>query len=105
MAQIPAGTRFIGIATSVDLVERKSAVLNSQTEPFTIEDIVNSVPAAPSFVRNATNTALSLSTLNTTYPSLAIGSSVYCTDISTGGLVYMKISSNGWVSASITTVS
>jgi hypothetical protein len=45
--QIPNGTRFIGIATSVDLVERKSAVLNKQTEPYTIEDIVLSVPAGP----------------------------------------------------------
>lgn len=41
MAEIPSGTRFIGIATSVDLTERKSALLNKQTEPFTIEDIAN----------------------------------------------------------------
>jgi hypothetical protein len=40
---IPNGTRFIGIATSVDLVERKSAVLNKTTEPFTIEDIAEFV--------------------------------------------------------------
>jgi len=45
--QVPNGTRFIGIATSVDLTERKSSVLNKQTEPFTIEDIVLSVPAGP----------------------------------------------------------
>lgn len=43
MAQVPSGTRFIGIATSADLVERKSAVLNAQTQPFTIEDIASSV--------------------------------------------------------------
>ena len=36
---IPNGTRFIGIATSVDLVERKSAILNKTTDPYTIEDI------------------------------------------------------------------
>lgn len=47
MAQVPSGTRFIGIATSVDLVERKSAVLNKETQPYTIEDIVLSVPAGP----------------------------------------------------------
>ena len=47
MAQVPSGTRFIGIATSVDLVERKSSVLNEQTQPYTIEDIVLSVPAGP----------------------------------------------------------
>jgi hypothetical protein len=44
--QIPNGTRFIGIATSVDLVERKSAVLNKTTEPYTIEDIASSVSLA-----------------------------------------------------------
>jgi hypothetical protein len=43
MAIIPSGTRFIGIATSVDLTERKSAVLNKTTEPFTIEDIASTV--------------------------------------------------------------
>lgn len=36
---IPNGTRFIGIAPEVDLRERKSAVLNKTTEPYTIEDI------------------------------------------------------------------
>lgn len=43
MATVPSGTRFIGIATSVDLTERKSAVLNKTTEPFTIEDIASTV--------------------------------------------------------------
>jgi hypothetical protein len=48
MTQIPSGTRFIGISTSVDLVERKSAILNSQTEPYTIEDIASAVgPGEP----------------------------------------------------------
>jgi len=46
MAQVPSGTRFIGIATTADLVERKSAVLNKQTEPYTIEDIASSVTTA-----------------------------------------------------------
>ena len=41
---IPNGTRFIGISESVDLTERKSEFSNSQTEPYTIEDIINSVP-------------------------------------------------------------
>ncbi len=36
---IPSGTRFIGIADSVDLTERKSAGLNAETQPYTIEDI------------------------------------------------------------------
>jgi hypothetical protein len=48
MAQVPSGTRFIGIATSADLVERKSAVLNAQTQPFTIEDIGDTVGSSAS---------------------------------------------------------
>ena len=36
---IPSGTRFIGIADSVDLTEKKSAGLNAETQPYTIEDI------------------------------------------------------------------
>jgi len=31
--------RFIGISPSVDLTERRSAMLNEQTEPFTVDDI------------------------------------------------------------------
>ena len=45
MSTVPNGTRFIGISTSVDLTERKSALLNKTTEPFTIEDIANTVGA------------------------------------------------------------
>ena len=39
MSTISSGTRFIGISTNVNLTERKSALINDQTEPFTIEDI------------------------------------------------------------------
>jgi hypothetical protein len=36
-------TRFIGISPNVNLKERKSAVLNAETEPFTAQDIANFV--------------------------------------------------------------
>lgn len=36
---IPQGTKFIGISPNVNLKEKKSAVLNSETQPFTIDDI------------------------------------------------------------------
>ena len=39
MSTVPSGTRFIGIAGSVNLTERKSAGLNSETQPYTIDDI------------------------------------------------------------------
>jgi hypothetical protein len=43
MSTISSGTRFIGIAPSVNLTERKSALINNETEPFTIEDIADTV--------------------------------------------------------------
>lgn len=36
---IPEGTRFIGISPNVNLTEKKSAVLNAETQPYTIDDI------------------------------------------------------------------
>jgi hypothetical protein len=36
---IPEGTRFIGIAPTVNLKERKSAQLNAETQPYTLDDI------------------------------------------------------------------
>lgn len=43
MSTVPSGTRFIGIADNVSLVERKSAVLNADTQPYTIEDLVDTI--------------------------------------------------------------
>jgi hypothetical protein len=37
---VAEGFRFIGIAPSVDLTERRSEMLNAQTEPFTVDDII-----------------------------------------------------------------
>lgn len=40
---LTSGTRFIGISPNVNLKERKSSVLNAETEPFTAQDIANFV--------------------------------------------------------------
>ncbi len=58
---------------------------------------------ATAYADNATTTALSLATLNSTYSSAVVGFKVYCKDIIGGGLVYCKITS-GWVSIPITIV-
>jgi hypothetical protein len=104
MATIPAGTRFIGIATTADLGERKSTLQNSLTEPYTIEDLIDGVDFT---AINATTSALSRSALNTTYPlaTFPIGSKVVCRDIEGGGLIYLKVEDGIWVSFSIETVS
>jgi hypothetical protein len=43
MSIISSDTRFIGISTSVDLTERKSALINDQTEPFTMQDFIDTI--------------------------------------------------------------
>jgi len=52
---------------------------------------------------NSTTTALSLSTLNSTYPSKATGFEVYALAIIGGALIYRK-SNTGWVSIPATIV-
>jgi len=36
---VPSGTQFIGFADSVNLTERRSASVNAETAPYTIDDI------------------------------------------------------------------
>lgn len=43
MAQIPNDTRFIGINPTVNLRERRSARINRETQPHTMQDIADSV--------------------------------------------------------------
>jgi hypothetical protein len=43
MSTVPSGTRFIGISENVNLTERKSATLNAETQPYTIEDLAATV--------------------------------------------------------------
>lgn len=104
MATIPAGTRFIGISTTADLAERKSTTQNALTEPYTIEDLIDGVDFT---VLNATTSALSKSTLNTTYPiaSYPVGSKVVCRSITGGGLTYLRVADADWVSFAILSVS
>ena len=48
MAIIANDTQFIGISPSIDLTGKKSAILNEQTEPVTMADIVDTVSASVS---------------------------------------------------------
>jgi len=57
MAIIPGDMRFIGIAPSVDLKERKSAQINKQTEPYTMSDIVNTVSSGITGIVDGNGTA------------------------------------------------
>jgi len=50
MANIPVTTRFIGIADTANLVEKKSAQVNAETQPYTMQDIIDTVPVSPGIV-------------------------------------------------------
>jgi len=39
MSTIPSGTKFIGLASFVDTTQRRSALINAESEAYTIEDI------------------------------------------------------------------
>jgi hypothetical protein len=60
-----------------------------------------------SVLTNSTTSSLSLSTLNSTYPSSAyvVGTKVFCGSITGGGLVYIKTGTSTWVSQPITAIS
>jgi hypothetical protein len=43
MAQIPLGTQFIGLASTYQTVERRSALINNESQPYTMQDIIDTV--------------------------------------------------------------
>jgi hypothetical protein len=43
MAQIPSGTQFIGLASTYQTVERRSALINNESQPYTMQDIIDTV--------------------------------------------------------------
>jgi hypothetical protein len=45
MSTIPSGTQFIGLASTVNTVERRSSLINNESAAYTIEDIIDSVPS------------------------------------------------------------
>lgn len=79
MANVPLTTRFIGISESVDLTEKKSSVLNAETQPFTMQDIVDTVGSGSSslsFVAKITQSGTS-NPVTTVYENTAEFSSPY----------------------------
>ena len=50
MAIIPSGTQFIGLASTVNTVERRSAQINNESAPYTMQDIIDTV--APNVAGN-----------------------------------------------------
>jgi hypothetical protein len=79
MATIPSTTRFIGISPTVNLKERKSALLNAETQPYTMQDIVDTSSSFGCFKDTTQQnsegiTSANLVTINTT--SISSGVSI-----------------------------
>jgi hypothetical protein len=45
MAQIPLNEQFIGLSASVDMTERRSAIINAQSQAYTMQDVIDTVEA------------------------------------------------------------
>lgn len=75
MSIISSDTRFIGISTSVNLTERKSALINSQTEPYTMQDFIDTI-GSQGLSRLYAQTSLGTLITNTTVESSLIGAGV-----------------------------
>lgn len=45
MATIPLGTKFTGLSADYPTVERRSALINSESQTYTMQDIIDTVPA------------------------------------------------------------
>ena len=45
MAVIPLSTQFIGLSATVDTTERRSALINDESAPYTMQDVVDTVSA------------------------------------------------------------
>ena len=43
MSQIPLGTQFIGLASTYQTTERRSALINNESQPYTMQDIIDTV--------------------------------------------------------------
>ena len=82
MATIPSSTKFIGLAASVDTTERRSAMINAESEAYTMQDITDTVaaglpPSAPQMYISILNqTSTNTPTLGTLYEDFSPNSVV-----------------------------
>jgi hypothetical protein len=83
MAVIPNDTRFIGINPTVDLRERRSARINRETQPVSMQDITDSIRPYKVYTALLTQNGTS-STVNATSGLLIVGVS-YLIDVYNAG--------------------
>lgn len=90
MAIIPSGTQFIGLASTVNTIERRSSLINNESAPYTMQDIIDtvspSISANPSVIdlKVTDGTAVTGTTIGTISQSLLIPANTFT---SAGGML------------------
>ncbi len=88
MTQIPSGTKFIGISASYPTTERKSALNNSYSEVYNIQDLATTINTTMYDVANVSQTNNPLNTVTVNATSGIITTQSYITpanSCTTGG--------------------
>jgi hypothetical protein len=49
MATIPLDEKFIGLSASVDTTQKRSELINEQSQAYTMQDIIDTVPSGPAY--------------------------------------------------------
>jgi hypothetical protein len=111
---VPNGTKFIGISANVDTLERKSALANSPSQVYTIEDIAESAgklykvyTALLSQVGSPSSAPIAIVLENTLSNPVIItrnsagNYSITCSDFADTTKVYVELKSINLLSSSI----
>jgi hypothetical protein len=86
MATIPLGTKFIGLAANYPTVERRSALINDESEAYTMQDIIDTVGGLPSFIEyNDTNKTVWNNGINNNIESTSFGQEAMISGTSSAG--------------------
>tara|TARA_R110001606_G_C15123348_1_gene622394 strand:- start:233 stop:529 length:297 start_codon:yes stop_codon:yes gene_type:complete len=96
MATVTAGQKFLGVASTVDTTEKKSADINAKTEYFTIEDIQDLTTV------DVTAASLALAALGTA-PASATATGTLGQIVIDANYIYVCVATNTWKRVAIAT--
>jgi hypothetical protein len=90
MATIPSGTKFIGLSPDYPTIERRSSLINSESEAYTMQDIIDTISASFSSnpqvidLKVTNGTPVTGTTVNTISQTLLIPANTFT---SAGGMI------------------
>lgn len=76
MATIPSGTKFIGLSPNYPTAEKRSGLINSESEAYTMQDIIDTVGAGGSSNPSVIDAKVSGATAVTGTTSLTLSQSI-----------------------------